>query len=67
MPTWVTFHDSNLTLDIDAPQINTTQVFSFKIQATYIKGTIDTLFYITVESCDINQCDICASTSTCDI
>ena len=47
VPTWVTFHESNLTLDIEAPEINTTQVFSFIIQTTYIKGTIDTLFFIT--------------------
>ena len=66
MPTWVTFHDSNLTLDIDAPQINTTQVFSFIIRTTYNQGTIDALFYITVESCDIDQCEVCESTSICN-
>ena len=66
VPSWVTFHESNLTLDIDAPDISSTQEFSFKIQTTYVNGTIDTLFHITVEQCNIDQCEVCASVTTCD-
>ena len=61
------FNDTNFTLEINTPDVNADQTYSFIIQTTYPDGVMENYVHITVQPWSISNWDTWSTVEICSL